>query len=197
MRMTESSLAIPAKEYYAKRVRHYLAVRGLDEEVLAALPISPAGLAKARQTRDIGGVVGEASGGTPQSAGAGRGIATGINARRDAAVDRGAGPDLPVPKSSMLVLTTGRLLVFSVFQLGLFNARPKSSKWDIPLADVLWVSQPSRDSGIGLVKVLRVEIGVSSGHVLRVEFPQVVAEKGASLIAELARRIGPLDSKAR
>jgi hypothetical protein len=194
--MTESSLAIPAKEYYAKRVRHYLAVRGLDEEVLAAQPISPAGLTKARQTRDIGGVLGEVIGGNAQSAGAGRGIATEINARRDAGVDRTAGPDLPVPKSSMLVLTSGRLLVFSIYQLGIFNAKPKSSKWDIPLADVVWVSQPSRDSGIGLVKVLRVEIGVSSGHVLRVEFPQVVAEKGASLVAELARRIRPSTADA-
>jgi hypothetical protein len=45
---------------------------------------------------------------------------------------------------------------------------------------------------MGLAKVLRTEIGVSSGHVLRVEFPQVAAERGASLVAELARRIGPV-----
>lgn len=193
MRMTESSLALPAKEYYAKRVRHYLALRGHDEVVLAAEPIRPAGLTKARQTRDIGGIVGGAIGGTATSAGAGRGVATEINARRDAAVDRSAGPDLPVPKNAMLVLTSGRLLVFSLFQMGFFSAKPKSSRWDVPLADVVWVSQPARDSGFGLAKVLRAEIGVSSGHVLRLEFPQVAAERGAALIAELARRTGPAE----
>jgi hypothetical protein len=190
--VTDSSLAAPAKEYYAKRVRHYLALRGHDEVVLAAEPIRPAGQTMARQTRDIGGIVGGAVTG---SAGAGRGIATEINARRDAAVDRGAGPDLPVPKSAVLVLTSGRLLVFSVYQLGPFNAKPKSSRWDVPLADVLWTSRPSRDSGLPLARVLRTEIGVSSGHVLRIEFPQVVAERGAALVAELARRIEPSAAK--
>lgn len=194
--MTESNLAIPAKEYYAKRVRHYLTLRGHDEAVLAAEPVSPSGLTKARQTRDIGGLIGGAVGGSSVSTSAGRGIATEINARRNAAVDRAAGPDLPVPKSSVLVLTSGRLLVFSLFQLGPFSSKPKSSRWDIPLADVLWVSQPSRDSGIGpLSRVLQVEIGVSSGHVLRVEFPQVVAERGAALIAELDRRLRPAASE--
>lgn len=41
--MTQDSVAIPAKEFYAKRTRNYLAECGLNEHVLAAVSISPAG----------------------------------------------------------------------------------------------------------------------------------------------------------
>jgi len=186
--MTDSSVAVPAKEYYAKRVRHYLAERGLAEEVLAAVPVNPAGMAMATLTSDIGGVVGGLVGN-----GSATGMAVGRSIARDVNNHRGRGdvtssPALVVPKRGIMVLTSGRLLVFSVFGMGFFTGKPKQAAVDVPLGDVVGVTEPALQKGA--VQVLRVGVGVRGGRVVWVEFPRVVLTEAAALAAELGRRIG-------
>ncbi|NUP51865.1 MAG: hypothetical protein HOW97_31785, partial [Catenulispora sp.] len=66
--MTQESVAIPAKEFYAKRTRNYLAERGLTEEVLAAVSVEPPGVLQARFRRSVGGAVGAVAGGAAADA---------------------------------------------------------------------------------------------------------------------------------
>jgi hypothetical protein len=134
-RVTDESVAIPAPEYYAKRARYYLAQRGMDERVLTAVPAYPAGTMRATFAKDLGGLLGAAAGG-----GSSEGMILGRNVGRlvGAEVNRGQGggvvrAEIKIPKRSMLVLTDERLLVFSVFSLGFFTAKPKK--------DAVWTSR--------------------------------------------------------
>jgi len=207
--MTQDSVAIPAKEYYARRTRGYLADRGLDEQVLAAVSIQPAGQARATLSRSVGGVVGALAGDAVEGAieGAvggvdglpgvvpviggqiGRGVGGEVNARREVPIGRPTGADIPLPKNGLLVLTSGRLLVFSKAAMGLFSAKPKAAHVDLPLVEVSGVSEPVEASVAGM-KTVQVLVGVRSGGVLRMEFPSVAVKNGCALMAELARRIG-------
>ncbi|WP_194893057.1 hypothetical protein [Catenulispora pinisilvae] len=204
--MTQDSVAIPAKEFYAKRTRHYLAERGLDEQVLAAVSIQPAGQSQDTLNRSVGGAVGSVAGGV--AAGAlggggqvsemlpvigsrvGRGVANDLNAGREVPVGRATWADGQLPKNGLLVLTSGRLLVFSKAAMGLFNGKPKAAAMDIPLGEVSGVSEPVEVRVAGM-NTVQVAIGLRSGGALRVEFPMVAVKNGTALVAELLRRIAP------
>lgn len=202
--MTQDSVAIPAKEYYAKRARHYLAERGLDEQVLAAVSIQPAGQSQDTLNRNVGRAVGSAAGSAAGGAlggtqgsevgyivgnRVGRAVADDLNAGREVPVGRATWADGQVPKNGMLVLTTGRLLVFSKAAMGLFSAKPKAAAMDIPLVELSGVSDlvETRVAGMNTVQVA---IGLRAGGALRIEFPMVAVKNGTALIAELSRRIG-------
>jgi hypothetical protein len=201
--MTQDSVAIPAKEYYAKRTRNYLAARGLEEEVLAAVVITPAGATQDRLTRSIGGAIGSAAGaavgGGGQDSGLlsrlggnlGRDVAADVNSARGVPVGRGSvnRGDVDLPKNGVLVLTSARLLVFRQASMGFFTAKPKAAHSDIPLAEVVGISDLAEAKVAG-VKSAQVVIVLSSGWSLRMEFPSVAVKNGTALIAELARRIG-------
>jgi len=199
--MTHDSVAIPAKEYYAKRARHYLAERGVQEQVLAAVSIQPAGQAQDAFTRSVGGAIGAAAGGVVGAGGGepgvlptvggrvGRGVGDDMNARREVPAGRSTGADVQLPKNGVLVLTSGRLLVFSKAAMGLFSGKPKAAHVDIPLADVERVSDLAVASVAGM-KSVQVSVVLHSGGALRMEFPPTAVQNGTALIAELARRIG-------
>jgi hypothetical protein len=199
--MTQDSVAIPAKEYYAKRTRHYLAERGLDEQVLAAVSILPAGQAQDALNRSVGGVIGTVAGDAlgggsvdsvmlPTIGGkVGRGVAGDLNASREVPIGRPAPTDMQLPKNGVLVLTSGRLLVFSKAAMGLFSAKPKAAHADIPLAEVAWVSNPV-EASVAKMKAVQVAVSLRSGAAIRMEFPPVAVKNGTALVAELTRRIG-------
>lgn len=198
--MTHDSVAIPAKEYYAKRTRRYLAERGLDEQVLAAVSIQPAGLAQDTLNRSIGGAIGAVAGGVAGTGDGepgvlpmfgsrvGRSVANDVNMRREVPVGRPTGMDVQLPKNGLLVLTSGRLLVFSKAAMGLFSAKPKAAQVDVSLAEVDAVSNLVEVSVAGM-KAAQVAIGLRSGAAMRMEFPAVAVKNGTALIAELTRRI--------
>lgn len=204
--MTQESVAIPAKEYYVKRTRNYLAARGLDEQVLAAVAITPAGALQDRLTRSVGGAVGTVAGGAVGAVGGGgqesgmlsmiggrlgRDVADDVSSARvvpigRAAVSRG---DVDLPKNGILVLTSARLLVFSQTAMGFWTTKPKAAHSDIPLAEVAAISDPFQAT-VARMKSVQVAIQLSSGWNLRMEFPPVAVKNGTALLAELARRIG-------
>ena len=194
--MTDDSVAIPAREYYAKRVRYYLAQRSMDERVLAAVPAYPAGTTQATFAKDVGGLIGAVAG-----SGSNSGMVIGRNVGRMIGAEtnrmEGGGivkADIKFPKRSMLILTSERLLFFGVFKMGFFTGKPKKdAAVDIPLAEVLWVSEPTMMSG-GAIKVMRLDVCVRNRGFVRLEVPQGAAKKGIALAAEVSRRVGSLDS---
>ena len=196
--MTDDSVAIPAREYYAKRVRYYLAERGMDERVLAAVPAYPAGTSQATFAKDVGGAVGAVAG-----LGSNGGSALGLNLGRVMGAEmnrmQGGGvvrAEIKFPKRSMLVLTSERLLFFGAFAMGFFTAKPrKDAAVDIPLTEVLWVSEPTMMSG-GATKVMRLDVCVRDRGFARLEVPQGAAKMGAALAAELSRRVETLSTPA-
>lgn len=196
MRVTDDSVAIPAQEYWAKRVRYYLAERGMDERVLAAVPAYPAGTTQATFARDVGGVLGGLAGsgsntGTVLGRNLGRLIGSDVNRRQGGGI---VNADIKFPKRSVLVLTSERLLFFGTFRMGFFTAKPKKdAAVDIPLTEVVWLSEPVMKSG-GAIKVMRLDIAVRDRGFIRLEVPQGAAEKGAALAAEVLRRVVSLDA---
>ncbi|MBR7838479.1 hypothetical protein KDL01_34755 [Actinospica durhamensis] len=194
--MTEESIAIPAQEYYAKRVRYYLAERGRDEQVLANVPVYPAGMTQATFAKDVGGLLGSLAG-----SGSSEGMVIGRNAGRliGAEANRAQGggvvrADIKIPKRSMLVLTNERLLIFNIFRLGFFTGKPKKdAAVDIPLTEILWVSEPAVMSG-GVTKLVRVDVCVRNRGFARVETPSAAAKKAVALAAEVSRRIESLNA---
>ena len=191
-------MAIPAREYYAKRVRHYLAERGRDEPVLAAVPVYPAGMTQARFAKDMGGLLGSLAGG-----GSAEGMVIGRNVGRLVGAEsnrmQGGGvvrADIKVPKRAMLVLTGERLLVFDIFRMGFFTGRPKKdAAVDVPLTEILGVCEPAMMSG-GAIQVMRLDVCVRNRGFVRLEVPQPAAKKGRALAAELTRRVASLDAPA-
>lgn len=196
MRVTDDSVAIPAQEYYAKRVRYYLAERGRDETVLAAVPAYPAGLTKAKFAKDVGGLIGTlAGGGSNEGMAIGRNVGRMIGAETNRAQGGGVvQAEIKFPKRSVLILTSERLLVFGVFKMGFFTAKPKKdAAVDIPLTEVLWISEPTMMSG-GAINVMRLDVCVRNRGFARMEVPQAAAKKGAALAAELSRRVEALNA---
>jgi len=193
--MTDDSVAIPAREYYAKRVRYYLAERGRHERVLAAVPAYPAGTTQATFARDVGSAIGAMAG-----IGSNEGMTLGLNVGRVMGAEmnrmQGGGivkAEIKFPKRSMLVLTSERLLVFGAFAMGFFTAKPKKdAAMDIPLTEVLWVSEPMMMSG-GATKVMRLDFCVRDRGFARLEVPQGAAKMGVALAAELSRRVESLN----
>ena len=194
--MTDDSVAIPAREYYAKRVRYYLAQRSMDERVLAAVPAYPAGTTQATFAKDVGGLIGSVAGsGSNSGMVIGRNIGRMIGAETNRMEGGGiVKADIKFPKRSMLVLTSERLLFFGAFKMGFFTGKPKKdAAVDIPLSEVLWVSEPTMMSG-GAIKVMRLDVCVRNRGFVRLEVPQGAAKKGVSLAAEVSRRVGSLDA---
>ncbi|MFB7600626.1 hypothetical protein [Streptomyces sp. NPDC056160] len=103
----------------------------------------------------------------------------------DAALDRSAGPDLPVRERNVLALTSGRLLVFSLG--GLITPQPRKLQWDFPLDEVRWVSRSRLTTGAAMA--LRADIGLADGHVARLDFPRAAVKPGQALLQELHRRV--------
>ncbi|HET9172495.1 MAG TPA: hypothetical protein VFN97_23920 [Actinospica sp.] len=189
--MTDDSVAIPAREYYAKRVRHYLAERAMDEQVLAAVPAYPAGTTQAAFAKDVGGVIGSvvgmnAAGGTALGGNLGRVMGAELNRMQGGGIVRA---QLTFPKRSMVILTSERLLFFSTFAMGFFTGKPKKdAALDIPVTDLVWVSEPQTMSG-GAIKVVRFDICVRDRGFVRLEVPQGAATMGVALARELIRRV--------
>jgi hypothetical protein len=192
--MTDDSVAIPAREFYAKRVRYYLAERGRDERVLAAVPAYPAGTTQATFAKDVGGAIGTMVGissneGTVLGSSIGRVMGAELNRMQGGGIVRA---EIKFPKRSMLVLTSERLLFFGAFAMGLFTGKPKKdAAVDIPLTEVLWVSEPMTMSG-GATKVVRLDVCVRDRGFVRLEVPQGAAKMGVALAAELSRRVESL-----
>jgi hypothetical protein len=57
---------------------------------------------------------------------------------------------------------------------------------DIPLTEVLWVSEPATMSG-GTIKVIRLDVCVRDRGFVRLEVPGPAIKKGVALAAELSR----------
>lgn len=196
VRVTDDSVAIPAHEYYAKRVRHYLAERGMDERVLANVPVYPAGMTQATFARDMGGLVGGLAG-AGSSTGMSLGGTLGRVIGRDLNRAQGGGivnADIKFPKRSMLVLTSERLLFFSIYSMGFFSGKPKKeAAVDIPLEDVVQLSEPMMKQA-GAMKVMRLDIGVRDRGFVSLEVPQVSIKKGVALVDEVYRRARLIDA---
>jgi hypothetical protein len=195
--MNDDSVAIPAREYYAKRVRYYLAERGRDERVLAAVPAYPAGTTQATFAKDVGGAIGTMVGigsneGTILGSNIGRVMGAEMNRMQGGGIVRA---EIKFPKRSMLVLTSERLLFFGALAMGFFTAKPKKdAAVDIPLTEVLWVSEPMTMSG-GATKVIRLDVCVRDRGFARLEVPQGAAKMGLALAAELSRRVESLSGR--
>ncbi|MEU6019671.1 hypothetical protein ABZ826_38715 [Streptomyces sp. NPDC047515] len=175
------------KPSHEAHVRKHLALtRGEDERVLAVVGAYRAGKVQQIMTRTAGDILGGATGnlgGLITSAS----MAKTLNEQRDAALDRTAGPDLPVAERNFLALTTGRLIVY---KLGGFpTARPTKLLHDIPLARIEWIRKPGPPTG--LIKASRFDIGVDSGEVARLEFPRAMAGQGVELIRKLIGLAAP------
>ena len=194
--MTDDSVAIPAREYYAKRVRYYLAERGMEEQVLAAVPAYPAGTTQATFAKDVGGLLGSVAGsGSTQGMIIGRNVGRMIGAETNRMEGGGVvKAEIKTPKRSMLVLTGERLLIFGIFKMGFFTGKPKKdAAVDIPLTEVLWVTEPTMKSG-GAIKVMRMDVCVRNRGFARLEVPQGAAKTGVALAAELSRRVELLNA---
>ncbi|WP_194898136.1 hypothetical protein [Catenulispora pinisilvae] len=174
------------KPSQVERVRKYLTSAGVEgEEVLAVATAYPAGrvstLTKGMKSEvtglAVGGGVGALAG---KKAGRDR-----QKQRVDAALDRSAGPDLPVRERNVLALTTGRLLVFSLG--GLITSQPRKLQWDLPLAEIAWAAKGELTTGMAMA--LRVDVGLADGRVARLEFPRAAVKDGTALIDELIRRL--------
>ena len=189
--MTDDSVAIPAREYYAKRARYYLAERGLDEQVLAAVPAYPAGATQAQFAKDVGGAVGSAIGfnsvpGAVIGGNLGRVMGTQYNRMQGGGIVQA---EITFPKRAMVILTSERLLFFSIFKMGFFSGKPKkAAALDIPLTELVWATEPRTMSG-GLTKVVRVDVCVRDRGFVRFEVPQGAAKEAVALAAEITRRI--------
>ncbi|MGW1106558.1 hypothetical protein [Streptomyces sp. NPDC002540] len=185
--MSRDGAESTVKPSHEAHVRKHLALtRAEDERVLAVVGAYRAGKVQQIMTRTAGDVLGGATGnlgGLITSAS----MAKTLNKQRDAALDRTAGPDLPVAERNFLALTTGRLLVY---KLGGFpTARPTKLLHDIPLARIGWVTKPTPPTG--LIKASRFDIGVDSGEVARLEFPRAMARQGVELIRKLIDLVAP------
>jgi hypothetical protein len=196
MRVNEDSIAIPAREYYAKRVRYYLAARGMDEQVLAAVAASPAGTSQAQFAKDVGGALGGLVGGGAGSAmtsgmmNVGRVMGAELNRMQGGGVVKA---DIKFPKRAMLILTTERLLVFDIFKMGFFTGKPKKdAPVNIALTEVLWATEPTTMSG-GAMKVVRFDVCVRDRGFIRFEVLQGAAKLGVALANELNRRVEVLN----
>ncbi|MEU5087563.1 hypothetical protein [Streptomyces sp. NPDC021356] len=174
------------KPSQVERVRKYLASAGVrDEEVLGVALAYPAGRVSTLMAGLKSEVAGAAAAGP---VGAVVGKQAGRVRRRkqvDAALDRSAGPDLPVRERNVLALTSGRLLVFSLG--GLITPQPRKLQWDFPLDEVGWVSRGRLTTGAAMA--LRADIGLADGHVARLEFPRAAVKPGQALLQELHRRV--------
>ena len=193
--MIDDSVAIPAREYYAKRVRYYLAERGRDERVLAAVPVYPAGATKAAFAKDVGGMIGSlAAGGSNPGRVLGRKVGRMVGAETNRMQGGGiVAAEITFPKRSMLVLTSERLLVFNTFKMGFFTAKPKKdAAVDISLTEVLGVSEPTMMSG-GAIKVMRLDVCIRNRGFVRMEVPQAAVKTGMALATELSRRAESLN----
>ncbi|NUP53163.1 MAG: hypothetical protein HOW97_38460, partial [Catenulispora sp.] len=118
----------------------------------------------------------------------GREVADDVSSYQQTPIGRPTSADIMCPKNGLLVLTSGRLLVFTKTAMGLFTSKPKAAHSDIPLSAVHWISEPVEASIAGR-KSIQVAVVLRSGALLRVEFPPVAVKNGLSVMAELARRI--------
>ena len=199
--MTDESVAISAPEYYAKRVRYYLAQRGLDEQVVSVVPMYPAGLMRAKFAKDMGGLLGTVAGsGSNEGMMIGRNVGRMVGAQADRLQGGGVvRSSIKIPKRCQLVMTDTRLLVFSLYRLGFFSSKPKKdAAVDVPLTEIVWVSEPTTTSG-GYTKLLRVDVCVRDRGFLHMEFPlpSFGPTRGVAFAAELHRRVGLLDAPPR
>jgi len=94
-------------------------------------------------------------------------------------------PELEMPHRCFIVLTTHRLLVFSLG--GVFIASPKDVIYSLPFDRLAWMAEPALDGT--LARTLRVTIGLASGSVLRWEFPRLQIDRGNALIDELRQHM--------
>ncbi|WP_335936404.1 hypothetical protein [Streptomyces sp. PTD5-9] len=175
------------KPSYEAHVRKHLAAVGAeDETVLAVVGAYRAGKIQQIMTRTAGDVLGGATGNMGGLI-TGVSVARSLNKRRDAALDRTAGPDLPVAERNFLALTTGRLIVY---KLGGFPlARPTKMLQDLPLDRIAWLTMPQPPTGP--LSPSRFDIGLDTGEVARLEFPRAVAGQGIELIRKLAGLVAP------
>jgi hypothetical protein len=165
---------------------------------LAAVPVYPAGMTQAAFAKDIGGIVGQVAGsGSNASVAIGRNLGRMVGAETNRMQGGGVvGAEITFPKRSMLVLTSERLLVFGIFKMGFFTAKPKKdAAVDIPLTDVLGVSEPTMMPG-GAIKVLRLDVRVRNRGFARMEVPQAAVKTAVALAAELSRRVESLNGPA-
>lgn len=196
-RVTDESVAIPAQEYYAKRVRYYLAERGIEEQVVSSVPMYPAGTTRSTFAKDMGGLLGTVAGG-----GSSQGMALGRTLGRRAGVEanrlQGGGvvrSPITFPKRSHLVMTSGRLLIFGIWSMGFFTGKPKKdAAVDVPLTEILWVSAPEAQSG-GYATVVRLDVCVRDRGFLHMEVPGG-GKRGMAFGAELGRRVDALNAPA-
>lgn len=191
--MTDECVAIPAQEYYAKRIRYYLAQRAMDEEVVSTVPMYPAGLTRAKFARDMGGLLGSVAGsGSNEGMMIGRNVGRMVGAQANRLQGGGVvQSQIKFPKRCQLVMTDKRLLIFSIYGLGFFNAKPKKdAAVDVPLTEILWVSEPTKTSG-GYTKLLRVDVCVRNRGFLHMELPLPTAggKRGVAFATELRRRV--------
>lgn len=195
--MTDESVAIPAPEYYAKRVRFYLAERGIEEQVVSSVPMYPAGTSRSTFAKDMGGLLGSVAG-SGSSEGMTLGRTLGRRIGMEANRMQGGGvvrSQIKFPKRSQLVLTSGRLLIFGSLSMGFFTGKPKKdAAVDVPLAEILWVSEPAATSG-GYATVVRLDVCVRDRGFLHMEVPGG-SKRGMAFGAELARRVDALGAPA-
>lgn len=79
--------------------------------------------------------------------------------------------------------------MFSKAAMGLFSSKPKAAHSDIPLAEVMEVSDFA-EARIAGMKSVQVVVELRSGWSLRMEFPPPAVANGTALVGELRRRIG-------
>ncbi|MEU0950227.1 hypothetical protein ABZ379_47455 [Streptomyces canus] len=94
-------------------------------------------------------------------------------------------PELPMPHRCFIVLTTHRLLILSLG--GFFIAEPKDIVHAVPLDRIAWMTEPAIDGN--LAGALRVTVGLTSGALLRWEFPHLQINRGRVLINELRQHV--------
>lgn len=90
-------------------------------------------------------------------------------------------PEIPLPQRCFIVLTNHRLLVMTVG--GFFVAGPKDVLHSLPFQTIHRISDPVKDGH--LAGTSRVAIGLTTGMVLRWEFPRMQIERGDALLADL------------
>ncbi|GAA3165687.1 hypothetical protein GCM10010451_12190 [Streptomyces virens] len=104
---------------------------------------------------------------------------------RPATPGAGRAPELPMPHRCFVVLTTHRLLIFSLG--GFFIAGPKDVVHAVPLDRIAWMAEPAVDGN--LARTLRATVGLTSGALLRWEFPRLQIDRGRALLNDLRQRI--------
>ncbi|HEV7976385.1 MAG: hypothetical protein QOI21_1329 [Actinomycetota bacterium] len=120
----------------------------------------------------------------------GAGLAGGLGRLASSAVtsaDAGPAdaPELPVPQRCFIVLTNHRLLVMTLG--GFVVAGPKKVLHSLPFSAIDRVSDPVKDGY--LAGTSRVIVGLTTGMVLRWEFPRIQIKRGDALLADLRHHL--------